>query len=291
MSEEKKKALLDQVQWLDKITPGGLVDYCERARKLLADSKAGISPYDKYTPEVPEGFFLEPGKPLLDEFEALGLKELSKIGFVLIAGGLGERLGFSDIKIKLPIITIEEDYTYMKLYADYCLACREMALKMDPALDPATFHIPFAIMTSDRSHDLTIELMEKHNWYGLGKENVSLIRQEDVPAMNDNSATLALNEETGLLVTKPHGHGDIHSLMHGSGVAKRWQEQGKEWLVFLQDTNALAVKAVISMLGVSRKHDWEMNSCCVPRMPGEAMGAICHLKGDDNSIVINVEYN
>jgi UDP-sugar pyrophosphorylase len=47
----------------------------------------------------------------------LGLKELDKVGFVLIAGGLGERLGYSGIKIGLPVCTVEEDYTYIKFYA------------------------------------------------------------------------------------------------------------------------------------------------------------------------------
>lgn len=48
--------------------------------------------------------------------EDLGLKELSKLAVVLIAGGLGERLGYSGIKIGLPVCTIEEDYTYLKYY-------------------------------------------------------------------------------------------------------------------------------------------------------------------------------
>jgi UDP-sugar pyrophosphorylase len=49
--------------------------------------------------------------------EELGTKELCKVGFVLIAGGLGERLGFSGIKIGLPVCTIAEDYSYMMYYA------------------------------------------------------------------------------------------------------------------------------------------------------------------------------
>ena len=49
--------------------------------------------------------------------EKLGLNELEKLCFVLIAGGLGERLGYSGIKIALPVCTIEEDYTYMRYYS------------------------------------------------------------------------------------------------------------------------------------------------------------------------------
>jgi len=56
----------------------------------------------------------------------------------------------------------------------------------------------------------------------------------------------------------------------------------------------LALKVLPSILGVSAQRNWEMNSVCVPRRPGEAMGAICKLKNENDSdkeVVINVEYN
>lgn len=66
-----------------------------------------MNPFDNYKPEVPHGFDLKVGEPLIDEMEQIGLGELEKVGFVLIAGGLGERLGYSGIKIGLPVCTIE----------------------------------------------------------------------------------------------------------------------------------------------------------------------------------------
>ena len=69
---------------------------------------------------------------------------------------------------------------------------------------------------------------------------------------------------------------------------------GKDWMVFIQDTNALAMKALPSILGVSRENNWKMNSICVPRMPGESIGAIVKLVSEtdsDKELVINVEYN
>ena len=97
-----------------------------------------------------------------------------------------------------------------------------------------------------------------------------------------------------MISTKPHGHGDIHNLLFERGVAKKWLDLGKEWMVFIQDTNALALKTLPSVLGVSRKNNWEMNTVGVPRKPGEAMGAICKLTNQDGpgyELVINVEYN
>ncbi len=78
---------------------------------------------------------------------------------MLIAGGLGERLGFSGIKISLPVCTIAEDYSYLKFYAQYALACEERARKVDPSLSEE-FMVPFGIMVSDDTHDRTIALLE-----------------------------------------------------------------------------------------------------------------------------------
>lgn len=112
---------------LDKVTPGGLKDYVFRARKFLEDSKNSVNPFENYKPEIPQGVFLQPGTQEMNEMEELGLHELSKLGIVLIAGGLGERLGYSGIKIGLPVCTIEDDYTYLKYYTSYVHALRERA--------------------------------------------------------------------------------------------------------------------------------------------------------------------
>jgi len=81
-------------------------NYLERARKLLEASKADVNPFDVFTPTEPHGVFLHPGQPIFDEMEAIGVKELNKTCFVIIAGGLGERLGYSGIKLSLPVCLI-----------------------------------------------------------------------------------------------------------------------------------------------------------------------------------------
>jgi len=103
----------------------------------------------------------------------------------------------------------------------------------------------------------------------LGKDRVEILKQENVPALLDNNSRIAVDAEKFKVITKPHGHGDIHNLLYDSGVAKKWRDIGKEWMVFIQDTNALALKAIPSVLGVSKKNNWQMNTICVPRMPGE----------------------
>lgn len=91
--------------------------------------------------------------------EQLGLQELSKLSLVLIAGGLGERLGFSGIKVSLPVCTIAKDYSYLRFYAQYALACQARARSLDSSLGD-DFFVPFGIMVSDDTNDRTIALLE-----------------------------------------------------------------------------------------------------------------------------------
>ena len=108
-------------------------------------------------------------------------------------------------------------------------------------------------MVSDDTHARTIALLEKFDYFDLKKEQVEIIRQENVPALLDN-ASIAFDKESQKVLTKPHGHGDVHCLLYNSGLVTKWKDLGKEWLVFVQDTNALAMKAFPSVIGVSAKN-------------------------------------
>ena len=131
------------------------------------------------------------------------------------------------------------------------------------------------------------------------------------------------------MLTKPHGHGDVHALLHTSGIARRllsqvWGSrrtdlsrlslhaevhatlpprhptpsplpnlQGCTHLVFLQDTNANVFGGVTAALGVSVTEDLAMNTISVPRGAGDAAGALMTLRSEarDKTVTVNVEYN
>jgi CPA2 family monovalent cation:H+ antiporter-2 len=63
--------------------------------------------------------------------------------------------------------------------------------------------------------------------------NDEIVKQENVPALLDNNSRIAVDAEKFRVITKPHGHGDIHNLLYDSGVAKKWRDNGKEWMVFI----------------------------------------------------------
>lgn len=96
----KLKALAAQLVKLDKgYAEGGLLGYIDTAKKLLLDSKNGVNPLDGWTPSVPKGEKFDLGTEHYDSTENEGMKFLGKVGFILVAGGLGERLGYNGAKV------------------------------------------------------------------------------------------------------------------------------------------------------------------------------------------------
>ena len=127
--------------------------------------------------------------------------------------------------------------------------------------------VPLAIMTSDDTHARTVALLEAHGNFGMAAGQVTLLKQEKVAALVDNAAHIALEAGSGglTLETKPHGHGDVHTLLASSGLAAAWAAEGRRFVVFFQDTNALAFTVTQAALGVSLRQGFEVNSIAVPR--------------------------
>lgn len=65
-----------------------------------AGSKQGANPLDGFVPSVPEGEKFQLGTEDYSATEAIGMTQLGKVGFILVAGGLGERLGYNGTKVR-----------------------------------------------------------------------------------------------------------------------------------------------------------------------------------------------
>uniref|UniRef100_A0A7S2XAT1 UTP-monosaccharide-1-phosphate uridylyltransferase n=1 Tax=Lotharella oceanica TaxID=641309 RepID=A0A7S2XAT1_9EUKA len=218
------------------------------------------------------------------------MTEAAHAVFVLVAGGLGERLGFEGIKVSLPSDLLSGK-PFLQLYAENILS---LQAKGREASNNPDLKLPLAIMTSGDTHERTIKLLEENNYFGLDADQVTLIQQEKVPAIMDRTGSIAVDpEDPYTVLTKPHGHGDVHTLLHQSGLASKWASEGRRWIMFFQDTNGLIFQAAPALIGVSESLGLQINTLTVPRRPGEAVGSICHLKHQETGqeLTINVEYN
>ena len=104
--------------------------------------------------------------------------------------------------------------------------------------------------------------------------------------------SFALQKDKFLLLAKPHGHGDIHYLLYQSGLAQKWIDEGKKYMIQFMDTNALPFNWVLPTIGVSVKYNYDINSTFVTRKVQEKIGAVCKLTDKNGKIsYANIEYN
>lgn len=281
----KKKDFMALLERMDRSYPsGGLLGYVSNAKSLLEKSRKGVNPLEGWSPSVPVGKSFQLGSENYSNVESVGLDEIGACGFVLVAGGLGERLGYSDIKLGLPT-ELSTETCYLQLYIETILAIQSKYA--------SNTKLPLCIMVSKDTSSGTIQLLQENNYFGMEKDQVTLLQQGDgVPALTNNNATIATTDDPYSIQAKPHGHGDIHALLYANGVAKKWCEMGLKWVIFCQDTNGLAFHTLPLALGVSKELGLIMNSIAVPRKAKQAIGGIVKLassSGEERTI--NIEYN
>lgn len=245
---------------------------------LLKESADGVNPFDEYTATIPEGESLKyDGEGTMDfsEAEQAGIEAMPGAVFVLVAGGLGERLGYSGIKLSLET-NLCTNKCYLEVYIRYIQAMQYLSqLKTG---NP-NIRIPLVIMTSGDTDPMTRQLLDDNDYFRMDRDLLTVVMQDKVAALKDGNAGLALEDgDRWAVQTKPHGHGDVHHLLYREGLVDQWEKEGKTHVIFLQDTNALVINSVVPTLGVSVMKGFHMNSICIPRLAGEAAGAIARLE-------------
>jgi len=296
-NDEGKVKVTEQIADLDASYPGGLKTYLSKARALLKESADGSNPFSDFEASIPSGESLSYDSPVADDHtgmtftdaEQKGLTGIKDVAFVLVAGGLGERLGYSGIKLSLET-NLLTNKSYLEIYVKYIQAMERMA---EEKTGESNIRIPLVIMTSGDTDPLTKKLLEDNNNFGMEDGQIQIVCQDKVAALKDSNAGLSM-KDSWTVETKPHGHGDVHHLLYREGHIDKWEADGRKHVIFLQDTNALVINSILPTLGVSIAKGFDMNSICIPRLAGEAAGAIARLEhktDPEKSLVINVEYN
>ena len=189
VSEEEQEVFVNQINELDKACRGGIKDYISRAKVLLSNSEQKNNSFNEYKIEVPNDIIhITVGNEEFYELEKLGFNELKTSVFVLVAGGLGEHLGYKVIKIGLitELLTLR---TYIELFIESILAYENRVRKKEKISDD--WFIPFCIMTSEDTHDGTVNLLKKNLNYGMKENQIVLIKQNKIPAILDNECHLS----------------------------------------------------------------------------------------------------
>lgn len=251
LSEQEKQALLDQIE----TTNMSILDACRHKEDLV--QKGIITPLAAM--QLAE---IEAGRA---SFEATGIEAIKegKIGAVLLAGGMGTRLGSDDPKGMYNIGLTRE------LYIFECLVnnLMEVVRRTDTWL-----HL--FIMTSDKNHQSTTTFLKAHDYFGYREEYIHFFQQE-MAASTDYGGKIYL-EEKGRLSTSPNGNGGWFISLRNAGLLNIIHEKGIEWLNIFAVDNVLQRIADPCFIGATIEKDCAVGAKVVRKnAPDEKVGVMC----------------
>lgn len=211
LGEKEREALLAQIAATDM----SILKACENREELA--KKGVITPLAAM--QLPE---IEENREMFTE-TGLAAIRAGKVGAVLLAGGMGTRLGSDNPKGMYNVGLTKELYIFECLIRNLLDVVRQSGQ-----------WIPLFVMTSDKNHAATVGFLKEHAYFGYREEDVHFFMQE-MAAATDYNGKIYL-EEKGKLSTSPNGNGGWFVSMKNAGLLTLIEKEGIEWLnVFAVD--------------------------------------------------------
>ncbi len=207
-------------------------------------------------------------------FEKIGLEAIrsGKVSAVLLAGGMGTRLGSDDPKGMYNVGITRE------LYIFECLVNNLMDV-----VNKAGNFIHLFIMTSDKNNDKTIKFLNEHDFFGYDKNFVHFFKQEMAPATDYNGKIYL--EEKNKLSTSPNGNGGWFISLKNAGLLDLCHKEGIEWFNIFAVDNVCQRIADPVFVGATIERKCSVGAKVVRKAaPDEKVGVIC-LEDGSPSIV------
>ena len=200
-----------------------------------------------------------------ERFETAGLEAIreGKVGAVLLAGGMGTRLGFDKPK---GMYNLGETHP---LYIFECLIRNLMEV-----VDKAGTYVPLFIMTSEKNDEDTREFLEENKFFGYNPEYIHFFMQAMAPAVDPDGKILL--EEKGRIATSPNGNGGWFKSMMRAGLLGLLQREGIEWLNVFAVDNVLQRIADPCFVGATLLSGSDSGSKVIAKAdPEERVGVLC----------------
>lgn len=250
LDEAQKEALLAQIEETDF----SVIDACHH---MGESQKGAVTPL--------AAMQLDEIEAHREEYTETGLSAIraGKVGAVLLAGGMGTRLGSDDPKGMYNIGLTKDMYIFERLICNL----------MD-VVKQAGAWVHLFIMTSDKNHEATVRFLKEHDYFGYQAEYVSFFKQEMAPATDYNGKVYL--EEKGKISTSPNGNGGWFSSMKKGGILAIAEKAGIEWINVFAVDNVLQRIADPCFVGAVMKRECAVGAKVVRKnAPDEKVGVMC----------------
>lgn len=251
LNDAEKQALLQQIDETD-------FSVTEKVMKKKSDDKRGvITPIKAMT--------LNEINTSKEHFKALGLEAIraGKVGAVLLAGGMGTRLGSDNPKGMYDIGITKPLYIFQRIIRNLL-----------DVVDEAGVWIHLFIMTSDKNHEATTKFFKEQNYFTYNPEYIHFFKQDMAPAATYEGKVYM--EAKNKIATSPNGNGGWFSSMKNAGIVDIIHKEKIEWLNVFAVDNVLQRIADPCFIGATIDQNCTVGSKVVRKAdPDEKVGVMC----------------
>ena len=199
------------------------------------------------------------------EFEKLGVEAIQagKVAAVLLAGGMGTRLGVDgpkgayDIGITKPLFIFEQQMKNLAQVNEQC-----------------GVRVPLYIMTSDKNHEATTAFWREHGYFGYAENEVKFFKQDLAPAVDFDGKIILETKDMPAL--SPNGNGGWFASLKRAGYVDELKRQGVEWLNIYAVDNVLQRIADPVFVGATIESGVNCGAKAICKTdPYEKVGVLC----------------
>lgn len=255
LSEDEQSALLRN---LEKMDLNYLRAFAERGKEV---QRGRIEPIPVL--RIPE---IEEKKDLFAE-EGLKLIREGKAAAVLLAGGMGSRLGHDGPKGTFDIGVTRPVYIFQRLIENLQETVRE-----------AGRPVHLFIMTSEANDAETRSFLHAHDFFGYDPSYIHFFTQAMAPAVDEDGRILM--ETKTAPVSAPNGNGGWLLSMESAALLDLVKKEGIEWLNVFSVDNVLQRICDPVFIGATALSGFASGSKVVKKTdPGERVGVMCREDG------------
>ena len=201
-----------------------------------------------------------------DEFTKLGVETIKagKVAAVLLAGGMGTRLGSDNPKGMYDIGITKPVYIFQRIIENL----------LDTVKQADGTYIRLFIMTSEKNNDATVNFLKEKNFFGYPEDKITFFKQEMAPASDYDGKVYM--ESKSRISTSPNGDAGWYSSLLKAGLRDVIVKEGIEWIDIFAVDNVLQRIADPCFVGATVAAKVSCGAKVVRKnAPDEKVGVMC----------------